>query len=119
MKLLNDLMIKLNLNCHIIEAHDGIDILKSIIDDQRSKNYNIKCVFSDECMEYVDGSRSFEILRELELYKNLRPVAKVSITSFDDENYKRLILDRGANYLLTKPCSLFSLEKVVKDIFEI
>lgn len=116
-KMLQSLFHKLNLTCEIIEGFDGIDILKCIIEDQNSNNHLIKCVLSDECMEYLDGSKSFKILKELEFSSKIKPVRKVSITSFDDEHSRNLLMERGADYVLNKPCSFSSLELILREIF--
>ena len=118
-QLLKNLNQKLNLNCDIIEGFDGIDTLKYIIDDQKSNSRLIKCVFTDECMEYINGSKSLKMLKELESSNKLRPVAKVSITSFDDEHSQNFLLDIGADYVLNKPCSSSSLELILREIFEL
>jgi len=39
----------------ILEGCDGIDTLKFIMDDQKNNNL-IKCLITDELMEFVDGS---------------------------------------------------------------
>jgi len=48
-----------------LEGSDGIDTLKFIMDDQKNNNM-IKCIITDELMEFVDGSLSISILRQLE-----------------------------------------------------
>jgi len=49
----------------ILEGWDGIDTLKYIMDDQKNNNL-IKCLITDELMEFVDGSLSISILKQLE-----------------------------------------------------
>lgn len=118
-KLVKTLVTKLNLNLDIIEGFDGIDVLKNIIDDQKSNENLIKCILTDECMDYIDGSKSMEILKELEISNKIKPIPKVSITSFDDENTNQFLLEKGADYVLNKPCSSYSLEKIFIEIFDI
>lgn len=98
----------------IIEGSDGIDILKMVIDDQKIQN-SIKCIFSDEKMEYFNGSRSVQILRELENSNKIKKVNFVSITSFDDNENKSIIKNCGADYVIQKPCSKSALCNILEN----
>jgi len=99
---------------NIIEGSDGVDTLKLVIDDQKFQN-SIKCVFSDEKMEYFDGSRSISILRELENSNKIKKVNFVSITSYDDNIYKNFIKTCGADYVIQKPCSKSNIINVLEN----
>ena len=48
----------------LIEGYDGVDILYQIILD-RSQNNLIKCVITDENMEYFNGSEAVKLIRQL------------------------------------------------------
>lgn len=85
-----------------------------VIDDQKIRN-SIKCIFSDEKMEYFDGSRSIQILRELENSNKIKKVIFVSITSFDDNESKSMIKDCGADYVIQKPCSKSTLLNILEN----
>jgi len=54
----------------IISGSDGYDIIHHVIQDQ-SKGNEIKCIFTDENMEYINGSEAIKILRNLEKKKKL------------------------------------------------
>lgn len=99
----------------ILEGSDGIDTIKMVIDDQRLTN-SIKCIFSDEKMEYFDGSKSISLLRELENYKKIKKVNFVSVTSFDDCSLKNNITFSGADYVIQKPCSKSSLVNILEKL---
>ena len=98
----------------ILEGSDGVDTLKMVIDDQKLKN-SIKCIFSDEKMEYFDGSKSISIIRELENLNKIKRVNFVSITSYDDNMNKNIIKNCGADYVVQKPCSRSSLINILEN----
>jgi len=112
--LLEDIFETKGKSYQIIEGSDGIDTLKLVIDDQ--KNYNkIKCILSDEKMEYFDGSRSISILRELEILNKIKKVNFVSITSYDDMIYENIIKSSGADFVIQKPCSKSNLINILES----
>jgi len=113
-KILKDKNIK---NFEIIEGKDGVDIINYIIKDQQ-QNISIKCVFSDENMEYINGSEAFEILKKLELKIKIKKIPLCSVTAYEDteklkgknSKYKD-VLDK----LLIKPCSEHDLLQFLQE----
>lgn len=102
-KIITDIQKEKKLNFTVIEGNDGIDILNHIIADQ---TYGLlKCVFTDENMEYLNGTEAIKIVRGLEKNNKISKNIIVSMTSYEDENSKSLILDSGADYILSKPYS--------------
>jgi len=85
----------------IVECNDGVDILYHIVKDQSEDNL-IKCVITDENMDYMNGSEASRIIKNFEEKNKIKPVVIAMISSFDsnyfDENY-------GINYFLPKPCN--------------
>ncbi len=96
----------------IIECKDGIDLLSLIIND---KEHRIKCIISDENMEYLNGSEAVKIIRRLEHTGKIYKYYIISITAFDDIQTKKNILNSGVNLMLTKPCTKSSILKIFKD----
>ena len=94
---------------------DGVDILKYIVEDQKDNNL-IRCVFTDENMEYMDGSDSIQILRQMEQENKIKNVNMISVTSFDDENNRETILSKGANFIINKPCTKDTVFRVLSDL---
>jgi len=99
----------------IIEGSDGIDALKMVIDDQKFGN-RIKCIFSDEKMEYFDGSKTISILRELESSKKIKRVNFVAVTSYEDNFSCNQILKSGADFVIQKPCSKGHLISILDNL---
>jgi CheY-like chemotaxis protein len=98
----------------VLEGIDGVDILYHIIYDQNNGNL-IKCVITDENMEYINGSESIMILRNLERLKKIKSVKVASITAFDDEMTKKKIKDSGPDFIFSKPCKLDILQTFLRD----
>jgi CheY-like chemotaxis protein len=96
-----------------LEGSDGVEILNYIIQDQMENNM-IKCIITDENMEYINGSEAIRIIRELQKTNKIKNVKIISITSFEDEITKKNILDSGVDFLLPKPCT----KKAFSDIFK-
>jgi len=97
----------------IIEGKDGIDILYYIINDQHNNNL-IKCVITDENMEYLNGSEAIQIIRNMEKNKKIKNVVIASISAFHDEFTISKIKSSGTNQILQKPCT----EKNMKDFLK-
>ena len=113
--MLKEIFFSYEINYDIIEGCDGIDILKHIIEDQKNRNL-IKCIFTDECMEYMNGSQSIEIIRQMEIHNKIKNLKIVSITSFEDEYNKEIILSKGADYIIDKPCTKTSMLRVLNEL---
>lgn len=86
------------------EGRDGVDILHNVIYDQFENN-RIKCILTDENMEYINGSDAIKIIRNLEKSKKIKPIIIASITAFEDEFNKSIIKSTGVNQIFAKPCS--------------
>ena len=70
-KLINDstktillrIITELNLDNEIVQLNDGVDIIKQVMDDQFN-GWLIKCVITDENIEYMNGSEAVKILKK-------------------------------------------------------
>lgn len=103
---------KQRLEYEIIEGSDGVDILKFITEDHL---YNrIKCIFTDESMEFLNGSEAIRIIREMEKRDKIKQSFIVSISSFEDFQTKTFLESVGANYVTRKPIS----KSVIKDLLK-
>jgi len=99
----------------ILEACDGIETLKMIMDDQNNNNL-IKCVITDELMEFIEGSLSISILKQLEIRNKIKKICYISLTSFDDDINKINIHNSGVDAIITKPCSKKLLKKTLQNL---
>lgn len=101
------------------EADDGANIINLVIKDQYQNN-RIKCILTDESMEFINGSEAIKIIRNLEDKKKIKPIIIASITAFEDKLIKKIIANVGVNYFIPKPCSESLLVKFFEEfkIFE-
>ena len=73
----------------------------------------IKYVFTDENMEYMNGSEATRIIRNLEKDKKIKNFYIVSTTAFEDNYHKTRILNSGVNLIITKPCFKLEITKIL------
>jgi len=111
-KILVSIMKEKTKKFEIIEGYDGADIIKQVIDNQTSQ-VKIKCIFTDENMEYIHGSEAIKIIRNLERDNKISTNIFISITSFEDEINKSNILKAGADMILFKPYSKNQVMKML------
>ena len=104
-------------NFDIVEGRDGLDILNFVVEDK--KNFNtIKCIFTDEIMDYIDGSRTIELLKHMESNNKIKKIFTISVLNVEDEGLNEIIKARGADYILKKPLVNRDLEVIIEKVFE-
>jgi PleD family two-component response regulator len=99
----------------IITVSDGADIIHQIILDQ-SKGNEIKCIITDENMEYLNGSEAIRIIRNLERRNKIKFVNIISVTGNEDAVLSSEILKLGAQIVLSKPLPKKLISKALKDL---
>ena len=102
-KICRDLMNEFGNKFIILEGNDGIDIINKVIENQTDGK--LKCIFTDENMEYLNGTDAIRIVRVLEAEHKISSNIIISVTSLEDESSKEYILESGANYIIAKPYS--------------
>lgn len=103
----------------IIELDDGIDLLFFM------KKYNncfkcentVKLILIDENMQYMKGSESVRILKELEMQNKINKAFIVSVTAFTDDETLRGIRNSGVNKVINKPVTKESLQIIMLEAF--
>ena len=112
---LNKIMIETRIYYEIIEGTDGVDILKYIIDDQFLQN-QIKCIFTDENMDYINGSEAIRIVRNLVKENKIKNVSIISITSYEDDVSKDNIMKCGVDSIVSKPYTKSQLLTALRKV---
>ena len=98
----------------VIGCSDGIDIIQQIISDQKNGN-RIKCVFTDECMEYMNGSEAITKLKDFERQRKLKKLPKlVLVTAHTDDNITESLKALGFDYVLQKSPQVNQIEQVLR-----
>jgi response regulator RpfG family c-di-GMP phosphodiesterase len=92
----------------ILLGEDGIDALKFVIDPLLSSR--IKGIFTDENMEFMNGSESIRIIRNLQRMKKISYFNICTITAFEDKETAMGIKFTGVDEILKKPLKKLQLE---------
>jgi len=114
--LLNKVLKKFNLekSFKIEEAQDGSEIITKVIEDQYNKN-RIKCVITDENMEFMNGSDAVRFLKKMEKNRKIRPIIFASNSSFQSSTTRNLMRDVGFEFFLSKPCCESEVHTLLKE----
>ena len=103
-------------NVEIIEGKDGADLIKFIVDDQSNGN-KILCIFSDESMEYINGSNAMIILKELESKQKIKYLPHaICVTAFQDDYTKEYLIKSGFNNILDKNPKKETLKDILSNL---
>ena len=97
----------------IIQGSDGIDLLNIV---RKDKINAIKLVFTDENMEYLNGSETVKIIRKLEDKGMINKYFYASVTAYEDQETRNNILKSGINTIISKPCTKSTLLSIMKNI---
>ncbi len=113
-RVLKNVLKEAGLDIEIIVGTDGSDIIHHVIQDQ-SKGNEIRCILTDENMEYLNGSEAIRIVRNLENRQKVKFVNMICVTSNEDPYYIQEIIRAGAQTVLNKPLTKSVLARVLKD----
>lgn len=113
-KILKEILAYNNMEYIIIEALDGLDIIKIVL--AYEKNYHlVKCVITDENMDYFNGSDAIAFIRKFEKI-NKKPRTKIiSLTSHENIMLVNHIKASGADKVLSKPLTFDLLRSSIFD----
>ncbi len=115
-KMLFDLIMKRNENIEIIKGDDGLDILNYIIKDQFNGNL-IKCIITDENMEFINGTEAIGFLNRLHRRNKIRSLSVIMLSSYEDNYMKKVNLNESLTCeYMSKPISINQLEKKLLDM---
>lgn len=101
-------------NLFLIEAADGVDLLKIATDLQKT-NYKIKCLITDENMEFMNGSDCIKIIRKMMNEGIISKFSLLSLTAFSDDDRIDSIKKSGADFVFSKPISKSNLSKIFNN----
>lgn len=113
-KIIETCLKKLNADYEIILCSDGVDIIRNILNEKMKKS--IKCIITDENMEFLNGSEAIKFVRNLESKNYLDKIPIISVTSHEDKTIVNNILSCGANHVLSKPLTISSMINTFKLI---
>jgi CheY-like chemotaxis protein len=85
---------------------DGIDLLNSIKKSRSEAEIDIKMIFIDENMDFLNGSETVLLLKKFERNGKIKKIPIISVTAFDDKDNLSTILSSGVDKIISKPVSL-------------
>lgn len=99
----------------IIKSSDGIDTLNLVIRDQKEGN-KIKLIISDENMDFINGSQSFNVINNLIVHNKVTvKIPMVILTALGEEDAHRKILNvSNADMIIKKPASKFQIVELLQ-----
>jgi len=110
----NSILKEINIEYNVICGYDGIDLLHLVKEDQVKGNL-IKCIITDENMDYLNGSQAIKIIRELEIKGAIKPLTIFTSTCHEDKVIIQSIIESGSNLLLPKPLCKADLIEAFKN----
>ena len=113
--IINKILKEVGSKIEIIIGSDGADIIHHIIQDQ-SKGNEIKCIITDENMEYINGSEAIKIVRDLERRHKIKFVNIISVTGNEDSQNTGEIKKAGAQLVLSKPVPKTVIASALKEL---
>lgn len=114
-RIINEILLDNDLDYKIVSGNDGYDIIRKVLNYEK-KNNLIKCVFTDENMDYLIGSEAISFIRKWEKVKKLSPINFSVLTCHEDVNIINSIYSAGADNILTKPITKSSIKLIFKKI---
>lgn len=101
------------INYEILMLNDGLDILRILLTEKNNNNI-VDYIFTDENMDYLNGSEAIALVRLWEKMNKTKRSYITSITCHEDPKIVNNILSKGADQVLTKPMT----KSLVKTTFK-
>ena len=104
-----------NLDYEVTICDDGIDMIRTYLNEEFNCLLNLKMIITDENMEYMNGSEAIRFVREIEKRKKLIKVKIISLSSNEDINVTDNIFRAGADNVVQKPLTRQSILNLLKE----
>jgi len=113
--LINNLKAITNGKYNILLGVDGIDTLKFVMDDQ-FEGSQIKLIISDENMQFMNGSESLRILKNLELSGKIKGTKIVVSTTLIDSSMNDYFNKLGVFKVIDKAFEKSKMKQLLQDL---
>ena len=97
----------------IITGCDGVDIIYRVISDQNEEK--LKCIITDESMDFINASTSIKIIKSLKFPNNSRQLILPPIiccSGYEKENFE----ENTFNYIVKKDVKKEDLKLILQEI---
>ena len=102
---------------NLIETRDGLQIFEKYY-DFISKGKEIFCIISDESMNYLNGSETSVILKNIVEKNNLKKIPFYLVSAYPKENFMKLLNDSLDNFF-NKPIKIQEVNEIFKSLINI
>jgi len=113
--LINNLKAITNGKYNILLGVDGIDTLKFVMDDQ-FEGSQIKLIITDENMQFMNGSESLRILKNLEFSGKIKGTKIVVSTTLIDSSMNDYFIKLGVFKVIDKAFEKSKMKQLLQDL---
>ncbi len=110
-RLINQYADSYKINVNIIEAEDGIECLYLLFSCMK-RGIRISFVVSDENMNYLDGSVTSTVMKDMTKNKVFHTIPFYVVTAYEDEIVKKNIKIHPVKDVFSKPLKKTEIEKM-------
>jgi CheY-like chemotaxis protein len=114
-RLFSEIASTINYELVILEAEDGIECLYFLFLCNK-KGIKVAAIFSDQTMNYLDGSCTLNTINNLIAKRAICEVPFYILTAYEDENTLVLLRDSSPKEIFTKPFKRKTAEKILYDL---
>ena len=107
-------MKELKLDYELIQCTDGLDIIRYLSDSKFRKR--IKCIITDENMEFINGSEAITFARTIENKKLVEDIRCISVTCLENTDVLEHIRKKGADCIIIKPLTKEGLKNIFVEM---
>lgn len=105
---------KNRISINIMEADDGIDCL-FLVYNSIKKGIKIAFILCDQAMNFLDGSSTAVVLKQLSLNEKMKGIPFYLITAYENVNTLNLISSSAINSIYSKPLDRTSIDKIFSN----
>jgi len=113
--IINNLKAITNGKYNILLGVDGIDTLKFVMDDQFEGN-QIKLIITDENMQFMNGSESLRILKNLEFSGKIKGTKIVVSTTLIDSSMNDYFIKLGVFKVIDKAFEKSKMKQLLQEL---
>jgi signal transduction histidine kinase len=115
MRMLKKICAQKEIKINLIEGEDGIEcvyLFYKLIKD----GIKISGIISDETMNYVKGSKTAQIIGEIQEKKGITKIPYFILTAYEDKYTLKNLMNKYINDIFTKPLMNFNAERFLNSL---
>jgi CheY-like chemotaxis protein len=116
-RILYNISKELDIKINIIEAEDGVETIY-LVYKAATQGVRISSIFSDENMNFMNGSRCSEIIQDIQEKKRMGEIPFYLVTAYDNIHIKKQTLS-GIKQVLAKPLSKQVAKQIISQLCKI